>query len=98
MRAHPTSQGHFRGCRLLRVVLARLGVVFAIGALAGACVDLRYPPGASRDGGTAFVAHLQNGATCTKDGDCQSGFCAGGVCCTTKCDMPCYTCAGTKPG
>ena len=32
-------------------------------------------------------------APCTTDNDCASGFCAEGVCCATKCDGPCFSCA-----
>src|SRR5882757_6183016 len=33
------------------------------------------------------------GAGCGIAGECQSGFCAQGVCCSTACDAPCYSCA-----
>jgi hypothetical protein len=30
---------------------------------------------------------------CTTDGECQSGFCAQGVCCQSRCDGACQSCA-----
>ena len=81
------------------VLAARVGVLVVagalLGALLGACVNLKYPPGASRDGGGGFVAHLGNGHACGAATDCQSGFCVDGVCCKSACDT-CFTCA--KPG
>jgi hypothetical protein len=32
-------------------------------------------------------------AYCSTDAECASGFCAQGVCCTTRCDGPCFSCA-----
>lgn len=34
-----------------------------------------------------------NGVTCTANGDCQSGFCADGVCCNTGCAGTCEKCS-----
>jgi hypothetical protein len=68
-----------------------VGVLVVVSALAG-CVNLSYPPGASRDGG-ALAAQKAAGATCAQDRECQSAFCSFGVCCKTKCDGPCLTCA-----
>ncbi|MGZ3453361.1 MAG: Kelch repeat-containing protein, partial [Polyangiales bacterium] len=31
--------------------------------------------------------------TCAKDADCASGFCVEGVCCDSRCDQPCHSCA-----
>src|SRR4051794_33820290 len=100
MHEIPSPQAHLRLCRwsvLVRV--ARVGVLVVLGVMyasfSGSCVNLSYPPGASRDGG-AFVAHLGNGRACTSPGDCQSGFCTDGFCCKTSCDAACFTCA--KPG
>jgi hypothetical protein len=71
-------------------------VVAVLAVLAVACVNLSYPPGAGRDGGTqTLVAHLGNGRMCTMDGDCASGHCADGVCCKTDCSAACYSCALT---
>src|SRR5579884_3138994 len=39
-----------------------------------------------------------NGATCSDGGQCQSGFCVGGVCCATACDGTCQTCDGGTCG
>lgn len=71
---------------------ARWGVlVGVVGVLTSACVDLRYPPGASRDGGTNAPLRVK-GASCQNKSECQSGHCADGVCCATACDAPCHTC------
>jgi hypothetical protein len=62
--------------------------------VAASCVNLSYPPGASRDGGgQALVAHLGNGRACTMNADCASGHCADSVCCKTECSDTCFTCA-----
>jgi hypothetical protein len=93
MHENPSPQGHLRVCRWIDVVLAgHVGVLVIAGALAASCVNLSYPPGASRDGGV-FVSHLSSGAACAKGGDCQSGLCVDLVCCTTACEGPCMTCA-----
>jgi hypothetical protein len=86
-----------RVCRWSAVVLAaRVGVVVA-GVLAASCVNLRYPPGASRDGGGELAAHLGTGQACGQSNECQSGFCVDGFCCKTSCsEQRCFTCA--KPG
>jgi hypothetical protein len=67
-------------------------VLVVVAASATSCVNLSYPPGASLDGGDGFVAHLQTGAACLKNGDCRSGFCSDGYCCVEKCDGTCVTC------
>jgi hypothetical protein len=37
--------------------------------------------------------------TCAKDADCPSGFCVEGVCCDSRCDQACHSCALlTSPG
>jgi hypothetical protein len=72
-------------------VRALFGLV-VFGALATSCVNLSYPPGATRDGGGGFVPHLQNGAACVQNGDCRSGFCSDGFCCRERCDGTCLTC------
>jgi hypothetical protein len=78
------------------VLAARVGVLVVAGALVASCVNLSYPPGATRDGGGEFIAHLGNGHACATGGDCQSGFCVDGFCCKSACDTACFTCA--KPG
>jgi hypothetical protein len=103
MHENPSSQGHLHVCRLSEVVsVARVGVLVVAGAILGAwsggCVNLSYPPGASRDGGTSFMKHQANGTECHVAGDCQSGFCLDNVCCMTACDGPCLTCAKGSQG
>jgi hypothetical protein len=69
-------------------------VWFVAAVLAASCVNLSYPPGAGRDGGSqALVQHLGNGKACAQDGDCASAHCADGVCCKTDCAQTCFSCA-----
>jgi hypothetical protein len=75
------------------VFAVRVGVL-VVAALTASCVNLRYPPGASRDGGPLLV-HAPNGHACTKATDCASGNCDDGFCCKTDCSQPCYSCALT---
>jgi hypothetical protein len=91
----PSPQAHLRVCRWSLVVLAvRVGVLaFVAGAVGISCVNLSYPPGATRDGGGALIAHLGNGKACTGNSDCASGNCNDGVCCKTDCNMTCFSCA-----
>jgi hypothetical protein len=44
-------------------------------------------PGPHADG-----ALLGNGAPCAQDGECSTGNCAGGVCCSERCDGDCQKC------
>jgi hypothetical protein len=69
-----------------------VGVLVVVAALAGSCVNLSYPPGASRDGG-ALVAQKASGEKCDENRECQSAFCVDGVCCKTECEGTCFTCA-----
>lgn len=39
-----------------------------------------------------------NGVACSSGGQCQSGFCADGVCCNTQCSGQCKTCDGSGWG
>jgi len=50
------------------------------------------------DGNGACVkkAPAPNGTPCASAAECQSGFCADGVCCQTKCDALCYSCSAAK--
>lgn len=50
--------------------------------------------GVGVDGGTAKA----NGAACAAAGECVSGFCSSGVCCSTSCTGICYSCAAGIPG
>jgi len=43
-------------------------------------------------------ALAQTGSACLQADDCESGHCAGGVCCSTACSGGCETCNGTVPG
>jgi hypothetical protein len=94
MHEIPSPQAHLRVRRWNLVVLAvRVGVVaLVVGAFAVSCVNLSYPPGATRDGGGALIAHLGNGHACQSNNDCASGNCDDGFCCKTKCDMTCFSC------
>jgi hypothetical protein len=38
------------------------------------------------------VPQLGNGVTCSLDNECQSGYCVGGVCCESACNIPGGTC------
>ncbi len=42
--------------------------------------------------GTACVVQLAQGAACTANGQCQSGFCADGYCCNSACAGDCNRC------
>ena len=39
-----------------------------------------------------------NGASCEADSDCNSSFCADGVCCDQRCDAICTACVNAKTG
>jgi hypothetical protein len=97
MHEIPSAQGHLRVCRCSVVVLlARLGVLVVAGAFAASCVNLSYPPGASRDGGSIIlVSHFANGHDCGDDSECASAHCSRleKVCCKDACDQTCYSCA-----
>jgi hypothetical protein len=71
-------------------VLARVGVLVVFAALGASCVNLSYPPGASRDAG--LVVQKAAGQACDKDSECQSAICSFGVCCKTACDGACVSC------
>jgi hypothetical protein len=93
MHEIPSPQGHLRVCRWFPVVFAaRVGVLVVISALSASCVNLSYPPGASRDG-SAPAAQKAAGQACAEDRECQSAICSFGTCCKTLCDGPCVSCA-----
>ena len=46
----------------------------------------------------ACVAILENGVACDRDEQCQSGFCADGVCCDSVCDGVCQSCLESLTG
>jgi hypothetical protein len=48
---------------------------------------------ASRRANALVFGFQQPGQPCTEARECESGFCAAGVCCTTACDRQCATCA-----
>ena len=54
-------------------------------------VALRPAVECSCAGGTCFLAL---GASCVEDDECDSGFCASGVCCSEACDGACEQCGG----
>ncbi|MEO1484059.1 MAG: hypothetical protein AAFU77_18295, partial [Myxococcota bacterium] len=41
---------------------------------------------------------LDDGAACTMDDECGSGFCVEGVCCDAACDQGCESCLGSVSG
>jgi hypothetical protein len=82
---------HSLGRSMGRTSTVRVLAQAVLAGCMGACVNLSYPSGTSRDGG--FVAHLPAGAPCNLGSDCQSGFCFDEVCCTTACTGDCVTCA-----
>ncbi|MBK8255273.1 MAG: hypothetical protein IPK82_21760 [Polyangiaceae bacterium] len=52
--------------------------------------------GAFSCNGASACALLANGAACTANGECTSGFCADGVCCNTACNTLCNACTAAK--
>lgn len=62
-------------------------------ALSGATGIVGAPYGV-RD--LAFVYATNQGAPCTSDSDCTSGYCVEGVCCNTACDDLCSSCRGAR--
>ncbi|MEZ4307003.1 MAG: hypothetical protein R3F14_03000 [Polyangiaceae bacterium] len=54
--------------------------------------------GATNCNGGGACALLGTGASCNVGGECTSGFCADGVCCTTACDAECQACSAAKKG
>jgi MYXO-CTERM domain-containing protein len=41
---------------------------------------------------------VANGGTCTVGGECASGVCVGGMCCSSACSGACQSCTGSKTG
>ncbi len=60
-------------------------------------VDAGPPRDARADRGSADLPDstlaLANGAACSADERCESKICADGVCCNSRCEGPCRTCA-----
>ncbi len=60
--------------------------------------------GGQSSGGDAVASSelyepADDGAACSSDGECRSGFCADSVCCDVACDDPCQGCsAAARPG
>jgi hypothetical protein len=48
--------------------------------------------------GTGACSLLANGTSCTNNGECTSGFCADGVCCSSVCNTLCNACTAAKKG
>jgi hypothetical protein len=38
------------------------------------------------------------GGACVSDVECGSGICVAGLCCESRCNVACFTCAGATPG
>ncbi len=49
-------------------------------------------------GGDSGPTKLPTGHTCSLGTDCDSGYCAQGICCKTACTATCYACANTLTG
>jgi hypothetical protein len=54
--------------------------------------------GATTCNGVGACALLSNGSSCNANAECQSAFCADGVCCNTACDTECQACTTAKKG
>jgi PA14 domain len=80
----------------LQVVLAARVGIAALAVTLASCVNLSYPPGATRDADGGFQAHVANGLPCRSGSECQSGSCADGLCCNEACVGICLTCK--RPG
>ena len=53
------------------------------------------PSGGAEDGGAGGGGDERpTGSTCEHDSDCASSFCAGGICCSSRCDGECLSCRG----
>jgi hypothetical protein len=74
------------------VVAARVGMAAVLAVTLVSCVNLSYPPGATRNGDGGFMAHVANGLPCRSGSECQSGSCADGLCCNEACTGTCLTC------
>jgi hypothetical protein len=46
----------------------------------------------------ACVEQLVQGASCSADSACKSGFCVDGVCCDSPCEGPCRACSAAAKG
>ncbi|HVZ72294.1 MAG TPA: PA14 domain-containing protein [Polyangia bacterium] len=79
--------------------LSAVVAVVGLALTAMACVNLSYPPGASRNADGGLVLHLPNGQRCNTASECQNGFCVDNVCCNEACAGKCFTCArADSPG
>ncbi|MBL8718019.1 MAG: SBBP repeat-containing protein [Myxococcales bacterium] len=54
--------------------------------------------GAAHCSGTTCVADLDLGATCSRNDQCKTAFCADGVCCDKACGGACEACTAAKKG
>ena len=59
----------------------------------GRCAPLAECRFAACDAGVCRAARGPLGATCQDKGECESGFCADGVCCESPCDGVCQQCS-----
>lgn len=50
------------------------------------------------DGSGTCIPQKFLGSPCTVDAECTSGFCADGVCCDARCQLPCRACTAALKG
>jgi hypothetical protein len=68
------------------------------GGSGGCTLDEQCPPDQFCDAGGECQPKILIGHPCTNDTDCDSGYCADGVCCTTACDGACESCLAMENG
>lgn len=67
----------------------------------GDCVAIardgtRLAAGGMREGRGKLYVWVDVGDPCDADGDCLSGFCEAGVCCSERCDATCTSCSAAR--
>jgi alpha-tubulin suppressor-like RCC1 family protein len=74
------------------------GTLLCVALFAQSCVDFQKAVAdCVADGRCTQVARKELGQACTENNDCQSRFCADGVCCQSACEGQCQVCNAT-PG